>query len=59
MKFLSNSFSLVRLPHQSQNFQLFPNLPTWCGEPVRIIISESYFTEDSQKNEIGGSFFGC
>ena len=60
MNFLSNSFSLVRLPDQSQNFQLFPNFPTWCGEPVRIIISELYFIEDSQKkNEIGGSFFGC
>ena len=49
MKFLSNSFSLVRLPDQSQNFQLFPDSLTWCGEPVRIIISESYFIEDSQK----------
>ena len=60
MKFLSTSFSLVRLPDPSQNFRLFPDFPTWCGEPVRIIISESYFTEDSQKkkNGIGGSFFG-
>ena len=36
-------------------------LSTSCGESVRIIISESYFTKDSQKkkNGIGGSFFGC
>ena len=61
MKFLITSFSLVRLPDPSQNFRLFPDFPTWCGEPVRIIISESYFMEDSQKkkNGIGGSFFGC
>ena len=64
MKFLSTSFSLVPLPDPSQNFRLFPDFPTGCGEPVRIIISESYFTEDSQKkkqqkNGIGGSFFGC
>ena len=51
MKFLSTSFSLVRLPDPSQNFPLFPDFPTWCGEPVRIIISESYFTEDSQKKQ--------
>ena len=62
MKFLSTSFSLVRTPDPSQNFRLFPNFPTWCGEHVRIIISESYFTKDSQKkkkNGIGGSFLGC
>ena len=59
MKVLSTSFSLVRLPDTSQNFRLFPDFPTWCGEPVRIIISESHFMEDSQKNGIGGSFFGC
>ena len=58
MKVLSTSFSLIRLPDTSQNFRLFPDFPTWCGEPVRIIISESYFMEDSQKNGIGGSFFG-
>ena len=51
MKFLSTSFSLVRLPDTSQNFRLFPDIPTWCGEPVRIIISESYFSEDSQKKK--------
>ena len=51
MKFLSTSFSLVRLRDPSQNFRLFPDFPTWCGEPVRIIISESYFTEDSQKKK--------
>ena len=50
MKFLSTSFSLVRIPDPSQNFQLFHDFPTWCGEPVRIIISESYYTKDSQKN---------
>ena len=59
MKFSSTSFSLVRLTDPSQNFRLFPDFPTWCGEPVRIIISWSYFIEDSQKNGIGGSFFGC
>ena len=59
MKFLSTSFSLVRLPDPSQNFRLFPDFSTWCGEHVRIIILESYFMEDSQKNRIGGSFFGC
>ena len=61
MKFLSTSFSLVRLPDPSQNFRLFPYFPNWCGEPVRIIVSESYFMEDSQKKKkgIGGSFFGC
>ena len=59
MKFVSTSFSLVRLPDPSKNFRLFPDFPTWCGQPVRIIISESYFMEDSQKNVIGGSFFGC
>ena len=59
MKVLSTSFSLVRLPDTSQNFRLFPDFPTWCGEPVRIIISKSHFMEDSQKNGIGGSFFGC
>ena len=59
MKFLSTSFSLVRIPDPSQNFRLFPDFPTWCGEPVRIIISESYFTKDSQKKKkIGGSFYG-
>ena len=51
MKFLSPSFSLVRLLDLSQNFQLFPDFPTWCGEPVRIMISESYFKEDSQKKK--------
>ena len=51
MKFLSTSFSLVRLPDPSQNFRLFPDFPTWCVEPLRIIISESYFTEDSQKKK--------
>ena len=51
MKFLSTSFSLVRLPDPSQNFRLLPDFLTWCGEPVRIIISESYFTEDSQKKK--------
>ena len=51
MKFLSTSFSLVRLPDPSQNFRLFPDFRTWCGEPVRIIISESCFTEDSQKKK--------
>ena len=59
MKFLSTSFSLVRLPDPSRNFRLFPDFPIWCKEPVRIIISESYCMEDSQKNGIGGSFFGC
>ena len=59
MKVLSTSFSLIRLPDISQNFRLFPDFPTWCGEPVRIIISESYFMEDSQKNGISGSFFSC
>ena len=38
MKFLSPSFSIVRLPNPSQNFRLFPDFLTWCGEPVRIII---------------------
>ena len=51
MKFLITSFSLVRLPDPSKNFPLFPDFPTWCGEPVRIIISESYFMEDSKKNK--------
>ena len=59
MKVFSTSFSLVRLSDPSQNFRLFPDFSTWCGEPVRIISSDSYFMEDSQKNGIGGSFFGC
>ena len=52
MKFLITHvlhFSVVRLHDPSQNFRLFPDFPTWCGEPVRIIISESYFMEESQK----------
>ena len=52
MKFLITSFSLVRLPDPSKNFPLFPDFPTWCGEPVRIIISESYFMEDSKKKNV-------
>ena len=51
MKFLNTLFSLVRLPDPSQYFGLFPDFLTWCGEPVRIIISESYFMEDSQKKK--------
>ena len=59
MKFLITSFSLVRLPDPIHKISDF--FPTWCGEPVRIIISESYFMEDSQKKKkgIGGSFFRC
>ena len=51
MKLLITSFSLVRLPDPSQNFRLFPDFPSWCGEPVGIIISETYFMENSQKKK--------
>ena len=49
--------AIFRDASPTQNFRPFPDFPTWCGEPVRIIISESYFMEDSQKkkNGIGGS----
>ena len=51
MKFLSTSFSMSDFPTHHKISDFFPDFPTWCGEPVRIIISESYFTEDSQKKK--------
>ena len=58
MKFVSRpiSFSLVQLPDPSQDF--FP-ISRLGGNPVRTIMSKSYFMEDSpkKKNQIGGSCF--